>query len=76
MVGTTPTDLSSLNARWRHARRSGNVEMVGIKEDVGRAEVDMVRERVRVRVFARFMTTGGAIQGNIYLNRSDSSWGM
>jgi hypothetical protein len=32
--------------------------MVGIKEELGRAEVDMVRERVRVRVFARFMTSG------------------
>ena len=57
-MGTTPTDLSSLNARRRHARRSGNVEMVGIKGELERAEVDMVRERVRVRVFARFMATG------------------
>jgi hypothetical protein len=47
--------------------------MVGIKEELGRAEVDMVRERVRVRVFARFMTAGNERQGNVYLNRSDSS---
>jgi hypothetical protein len=50
--------------------------MVGIKEELGRAEVDMVRERVRVRVFVKFMTSGDERQGNIYLNRSDSSWGM
>jgi hypothetical protein len=31
--------------------------MVGTKEELGRDEVDMVRERVRVRVFARFMAT-------------------
>jgi hypothetical protein len=49
--------------------------MVGIKEELGRAEVDMVRVRVRVRVFARFMTKGDEIQGNVYLDRSDSSWG-
>jgi hypothetical protein len=48
--------------------------MVGIKEELGRAEVDMVRVRVRVRVFARFMTKGDEIQGNVYLDRSDSSW--
>jgi hypothetical protein len=36
--------------------------MVGINEELGRAEVDMVRERVRVRVFARFMATGDDYQ--------------
>lgn len=74
MVGTTPTDLSSLNARRRHARRSGNVEMVGIKDELGRAEVDMARERVRVRVFARIIAINEKEKVNRWVPGSCSSW--
>jgi hypothetical protein len=43
-----PTVFDSLNARLRHARRSGRVEIVGmiVEDGIGDDEVDMLRDSV------------------------------
>lgn len=57
MVGTMPTVFDCLNARLRHSRRSGRVEMVGMMDEdgMGDVEVDMLRDSDLGSILPMFM---------------------